>query len=84
LLPKYDSTENYASQLVVQLAEVRERKMQRSLAELRAEQAGRQEDRAEEWRRALAAGEVGSRAELARREGVSRASVTKALGRRPG
>lgn len=66
------------------LAEVREARKRRSLAELQAEQADRQDVRAEEWRRALATGEVGSRAALARREGVSRAWVTKVLGRRPG
>lgn len=82
-LPKCASTENYASRVVVQLAEVRERKKRRSLAELRAEQAVRQEVRADEWRRALASGEVASRAALARREGVSRAWVTKVLGRSP-
>lgn len=38
--------------------------------------------RAELWRHQLASGEVGSRAELARREGVSRAYVTQLLGRR--
>lgn len=53
LLPKCASTENYASRVVVQLAEVRERKKRQSLAELRAEQAARQEVRAEEWRRTL-------------------------------
>jgi len=65
------------------LAEVRERKKRRRLAELRAEQAARHEARADEWRRALASGEVGSRAALARREGVSRAWVTRVLGRSP-
>jgi hypothetical protein len=60
--------------VVVQLAEVRGKKKRRSLAELRT----RREARVTEWRRALASGEVGSRAALARREGVSRAWVTKA------
>lgn len=82
-LPKCASTENYASQVVVPLAEVRDLKKRRSLADLRAEQAARREDRAAEWRRVLASGEVRSRAELARREGVSRAWVTKVLERSP-
>lgn len=83
-LPKCATTENYASLVVVLLADVRERKKRRSLAEWQAEQSARQEVRTEEWRRALAVGEVRSRAELARREGVSRAWVTKVLGRKPG
>ena len=82
-LPKCASTENYASQVVVQLAEVREAQKRRSLTELRTDQAARQEAQAAEWRKALASGEVGSRAALARREGVSRAWVTKVLGRSP-
>src|SRR6187431_1141694 len=56
LLPKCASTENYASRVVMPLAEVRERKKRRRLAELRAEQAARHEARADEWRRALASG----------------------------
>lgn len=67
----------------LQLEGLRELKKRRSLAQLRGEQAARQAARADEWRRALASGEVGSRAALARREGVSRAWVTKVLGRRP-
>jgi hypothetical protein len=38
--------------------------------------------RAVEWQRQLAGGEVRSRAEIARREGLSRARVTQILGRR--
>jgi len=36
--------------------------------------------KAEEWRRQLDAGEVASQAEIARRDGISRARVTQVLG----
>jgi hypothetical protein len=63
--------------------EVRLPSLGRHVAAERRARRGSTEALAERWQRMLDDGEVTSRAELARREGVSRARVTQALGAGP-
>jgi hypothetical protein len=73
-LPNSSSSKNFATCVVVNFAAARKRPKHRA--------AGKRFDpreRAIEWLRQLEAGEVASRAALARREGLSRARVSQAL-----
>src|SRR5213075_221527 len=81
LLPNSSSSKNFATCVVVDFAAARRRI--RGVRVPRDSQAGAETfPRAVEWERQLAVGEVRSRAEIARREGLSRARVTQILGRR--
>jgi ParB-like chromosome segregation protein Spo0J len=78
LLPRSASNKNFATCLVVDFARARKR--------LGAAAAAREQRgptarlaRALEWQRQLDAGEVASRADIARREGLSRARVTQIM-----
>jgi hypothetical protein len=75
LLPNSSSSKNFATCVVVDFAAARKR---HGVARVPAPAQRRDETlpRAIEWERQLAAGEVRSRAEIARREGLSRARVT--------
>jgi hypothetical protein len=73
-LPNNSSSKNFATCIVVDFAAARKRPKQRA-----AGQRIHPRERAVEWLRQLEAGEVASRAALARREGVSRARVTQVL-----
>jgi chaperonin cofactor prefoldin len=79
-LPNSSSSKNFATCVILDFAAERKRRLQVHVpkARVRAETLSR----ADEWERLLAAGEVRSRAEIARREGLSRARVTQILGRR--
>ena len=81
LLPNSSTSKNFASCVVVDFAAARKR---HRAARVPATPQRRDETlpRAVEWERQLAAGEVRSRAEIARREGLSRVRVTQLLGRR--
>ena len=73
-LPNSSGSKNFATCAVVDFAAARKRAKQRA-AGLRLDPR----ERAVEWMRQLQAGEVASRAALARREGLSRARVSQVL-----
>jgi hypothetical protein len=78
LLPRSASNKNFATCIVVDFA--RARKRMRSAARPREPRGpAARLARALEWQRQLDVGEVASRAEIARREGVSRARVTQIM-----
>ena len=74
MLPNNSSSKNFTTCVVVDFAAARKRPKQRA-----AGQRLDPRERAVEWLRQLEAGEVASRAALARREGLSRASVSQVL-----
>jgi hypothetical protein len=74
LLPNSSSSKNFATCVVVDFAAARKRPKQRA-----ARKQLDPRERAVEWLRQLEAGEVASRAALARREGLSRARVSQVL-----
>jgi len=80
LLPNSSSSKNFATCVVVDFATARKRLLAIRVPAARA--GTRALPRAVEWERQLSAGEVQSRAEIARREGIFRARVTQILGRR--
>jgi hypothetical protein len=78
LLPRSASNKSFATCLVVDFARARKRMRPSAPArEPRGPEA--RLARALEWQRELDAGEVASRAEIARREGISRARVTQIM-----
>jgi hypothetical protein len=76
-LPSCAGSKNFTATVVIDLESARRRLRPRSAPLPRVSAAAR----AQEWLRQLDAGEVESRAEIARREGVSRARVTQILQR---
>ena len=83
LLPRSASNKNFATCLIVDFARARKRRRPAKASREPQGPAARLA-RALEWQRQLDAGEVASRAEIARREGISRARVTQIMnGARP-
>jgi hypothetical protein len=80
LLPKSVATENYEARVVVSIGEARESRKRLESRKSWEQRRAEREHLAVEWGRQLKSGDVPSRAALARREGVSRAWVTKVLG----
>ena len=78
LLPRSASNKNFATCLVVDFARARKRLIGPAPARVPRGPEARLA-RALEWQRQLDAGEVASRAEIARREGISRARVTQIM-----
>jgi hypothetical protein len=78
LLPRSASNKNFASCLVVDFSRARKHLL---VAKERTKPIGPSArlERAFEWQRQLDTGEVVSRAEIARREGISRARVTQIM-----
>ena len=78
LLPRSASNKNFAMSLIVDFARARKRiRAKAPPREARGPMA--RLARAIEWQRQLDAGQVASRAEIARREGISRARVTQIM-----
>ena len=78
MLPRSASHKNFATCFVVDFARARKRlRPERPPREPRGPAA--RLARALEWQRQIDAGEVASRAEIARREGISRARVTQIM-----
>jgi CRP-like cAMP-binding protein len=78
LLPRSASNKNFATCFVVDFARARKRVRAAALTRQPRGPAARLA-RALEWQRELDSGEVASRAEIARREGISRARVTQIM-----
>jgi hypothetical protein len=76
LLPRSASNKNFATCIAVDFARARKRVRAATVAREPRGPAARLA-RAVEWQRQLDAGEVASRAQIARREGLSRARVTQ-------